>query len=84
VPLLRETRQLMLQSHRLFLEKGIEGLEERRKINGRLAAIKAQVAIGFPLNDAEVQDLQENISAKILAIHAIEQKAIAALQGAMA
>ncbi len=84
VPFLQETRQLMLQSHKLFLEKGNEGLEERVKINGRLAAIKAELAANFPLNDAAVQDLQASISAKILVIHDIEQKAIAALKDAMA
>ncbi len=84
VPLLQETRRLMLQSHRLFLEKGNEGLGERMEINGRLAAIKTKLAANFPLNDTEVQALQENISAKILAIHDIEQKAIAALKDAMA
>jgi hypothetical protein len=84
VPLLQETRQLMLQSHQLFLEKGNKSLAEREEINGRLAAIKAELAANSPLNDAEVQALQENISAKILAIHDIEQKAIAALQDAMA
>ncbi len=84
VPLFQKTRRLMLQSHRLFLEKGNAGLEERVEMNGRLAAIKAQIAADFPLNDTEVQALQENISAKTLAIHDIEQKAIAALKDAMA
>jgi hypothetical protein len=84
VPLLQETRRLLLDSHRLFLEKGNEGLAERVKINGRLAAIKAQIAGSFPLSESEVQALQQNIRAKILAIHDIEQKAIATLQDAMA
>jgi hypothetical protein len=84
VSLLQETRQLMLEKCHVFLEKGNAGLEERVKINGRLAAIKAQLATDFPLNDAEIQALQENIRTKILAIHDIEQKAIAALQDTMA
>lgn len=84
VPLLQETRQLMLESHRLFLEEGNEGLAKRVGVNGRLAAIKAELAASFPLNGAEVQELHENIRAHILAIHDIEQKAIAALKDAMA
>ena len=84
VPFLQETRQLMLQSHKLFLEKGNKGLAERVGINGRLAAIKTQLAADFPLNEAGVQELQANIRTRILAIRDIEQKAIAALQGAMA
>jgi hypothetical protein len=84
VLLLQETRQLMLESHRLFLEEGNEGLAKRVGVNGRLAAIKAELAANFPLNEAEVQELHENIRTHILAIHGIEQKAIAALKDAMA
>ncbi|MCB9420177.1 MAG: DUF4872 domain-containing protein [Ardenticatenaceae bacterium] len=84
IPLLQETHRLMLQSHRLFLEKRNEGLEERVKINGRLAAIKSQITADFPLNEAGVQALHENIRTHILAIHDVEQKAIAALKDTMA
>ena len=52
-------------------------------INGSLAAIKAQVATQFPLNDAEVRALQQNIRDHILAIHDIEKEAVTTLQDAM-
>jgi hypothetical protein len=83
VPLLQGTRQLMLQNHQLFLEKGNKSLAEREEINGRLAAIKAQIADNFPLNESEVQALQQNIRGHILTIHDIEKEAITALQLAM-
>lgn len=82
-PLLRETRQLMLQNHRLFLEQGNKSLAERVAINGRLAAIKAQIATDFPLNESEVRALHQNIRDHVLAIHNIEKEAITALQDAM-
>jgi hypothetical protein len=83
VALLQEARQLLLKGHRLFIEKGNEGLAERVEINGRLAAIKAKISAEFPLNDAEVQTLQESIREQILTIHDIEYEAIMALQGVM-
>ena len=83
VPLLQETRQLMLKSHQLFLEKGNEGLAERVEINGRLTTIKAELTNDFPLNEAEVQAMRENIRTHILKIHDIEQEAILALQAVM-
>ena len=83
-PLLQETRQLILKGHKLFIEKGNDGLTERVQINGRLDAIKAELATDFPLDEAGVLALQENIRAKILTIHDIEQKAIADLKDAMA
>jgi F0F1-type ATP synthase delta subunit len=83
IPLFAETRRLMLRKHRLFLEQGNAALPEIQEINLRLKAIKAEVTTNFPLNQAEVATLQENLREHVLKVHDIEQEAIKILQGAM-
>jgi hypothetical protein len=79
----RETRELMRQRQRLFLERGNVALDEVRQIEQRLAAIKAEITAGFPLDAAGVQAMRQNIANHVLAIHDIEQEAVAALKAAM-
>lgn len=80
VPPFKETRELMLAKHNSFLTQGIAALEEIHAINARLSKIKSEVAADFPLDTAGVQDLQQNLRDKILAIHDIEEQAISSLQ----
>lgn len=82
-PILRETRQLLLRRHRLFLENGGAALEEMRKIDQRLEEIKLQVASNFPLDSGGVIRLREELSEQIIHIYDIEKEAIEALQQAM-
>jgi hypothetical protein len=79
----RETRELMRQRQRLFLERGSVALDEVRQIEQRLVAIKAEITAGFPLDAAGVQAMRQNIANHVLAIHDIEQEAVAALKAAM-
>ena len=81
--MLGETRRLMLQKHRRFLEQGSPALEEMRTIDTRLAEIKAQVTEEFPLTDGEARALREALSQQVMRIHDIEAKAVEALQSAM-
>lgn len=82
-PLLGEARRLMLRKYRLFLEQGGAALPERLSITRRLDEIKAAAAADFPLTQAEVVDLRQNLRTHILQIHDIEKEAIAQLQNAM-
>lgn len=84
VPTFKETRELMLRRHRLFIEKGGEALPQIKQINTRLDAIKARVAKDFPLSASEVTTMRENLRAHVLKIYDIEREAHAALQAAMA
>lgn len=84
IPAFKETRELMLHQHRLFIDKGGEALPQIRQINTRLDAIKAQVGKDFPLSPAEVVALRENLRTHVLKIHDIEKQAHAALETAMA
>jgi hypothetical protein len=78
-----ETRRLMLRRHRLFLELGSAALEDIQQVNARLREIKAQVSANFPLDDAGVVAMREDISRYVMRIHDIEMEAIEALQSAM-
>ena len=79
----KETRELMLRKHRLFLEKGGQALAAIRQINTRLNEIKNEVASDFSLNEAEIVAMRENLQAHVLKIHDLEQEAIQMLQEAM-
>jgi hypothetical protein len=83
VPLLGETRRLLLQRHRVFLEQGTAGAEDIRRLDAQLAALKKQVHVEFPLDENGVTTLRENISSHVLQIHDIEKEAVEALQAAM-
>ena len=84
VPPFQETRELMLRKHTLFLEEGVQALAAISQINARLDEIKTQVASNFPLNEAEIVAMRENLYAHVLKIHDVEQEAIVMLQEAMA
>ena len=83
VPLLGETRRLLLQRHRMFIDRGMSALEDIQQVDARLAALKGQAAADFPLDAAGVMEMRENISRHVLEIHDIEKEAVEALQAAM-
>lgn len=80
VPLFKETRELMLTKHRLFLENGNSALDEIHQIGDRLTEIKTQMGEDFPLNSSQTSALRETIAEKIITVHDIEFEAIQELQ----
>ncbi len=83
VPLFKETRELMLEKHHMFLEKGNSAFDEIHRIGDRLAEIKQQVSEDFPLNSSEASDLRASIADKITAVHNIEWDAVKDLKAIM-
>jgi hypothetical protein len=81
IPLFKETRQWMLRKHRLFLEQGNAALI--RQLNTRLDELKTEIVALFPLNNAEVVALREDLRVRILKIHDLELEAVKMLQTAM-
>ncbi len=81
---LRETRELMLKRHRIFLDKGSAALPEIRQIDVRLKEIKNQVDDDFPLDEGGVVALREQVAGQLLDICAIEEQAVNTLRDAMA
>jgi hypothetical protein len=84
VPLLGETRRLILERHHLFLNRGSAALEDLRALDDRLATLKQRAADEFPLDAAGVIALREGISQQVLQLHDTEKEAIEALQTALA
>jgi len=80
VPPFKETKQLATKKRTLFEKKGAAARDETQAINARLAEIKSQVEKAFPMSEAEVQDLLADLRQRVLAIHAVEEKAVEALQ----
>jgi hypothetical protein len=79
-----EARRLVLRRRDAFLNQGGEAIEEMRSINARLVEIRAAMDTDFPLDEAGAVRLREDIAAHVLQVHDIEQRAVAAMQAAMA
>ena len=79
VPLLKETRELMLEKHHLFLDRGNQSLSKVQEINERLAEIKLLVSDDFPLSEEEAADLRADLRDRVLKLLDIERDAISEL-----
>lgn len=79
----RKTRQLMLRRRQLFLDQGNEALAEMQQIDTRLDELKAEITDSFPLDQAGVETMRENIADHVMAIHDVEKEAVTALRQAM-
>lgn len=81
IPLLGETRQLMLKKHHLFIEHGASKLDQILEINVRLSEMRKIVEEEFPLTQSQVEDLRSDIADKVRAVQDIEIGAIESLTG---
>ncbi len=83
IPTFKETRNLMLRKHRLFLDQGNAAQSAIQQINTRLEEIKDEVTSDFPLTESQVAAMRESLRTHVLKIHDIEQEAVNMLQEAM-
>jgi hypothetical protein len=83
VKLFKETKDLMLERHHLFLEKGISALDRIHEIDDQLEAVKTQVIEAFPLDTIQSNELKTSIAEKVLIIRDIEIDAIDDLKAAV-
>ncbi len=83
IPLLKETRELRVHKHQLFLSQGNAALPTIYEINTRLDEIRTIVSEDFPMSEAEVVEFRENLSEHVMGIHDIEENAVGLLQAAM-
>lgn len=83
VPLLKETRELLVGSDRLFREQGAASLPQRREISARLDALSAEAQTNFPLDESQAADLRASLREHVLKIHDVEREAVAVLKDAV-
>ncbi len=84
VPLLHETRTLLLRRRDSFVAQGNGAVVEMKQIDGRLQAIQNEAEADFPLTAAEVTTLCHTIAEHVLRVHDIETEAVALLKSALA
>ncbi|MBK8431282.1 MAG: hypothetical protein IPL28_08325 [Chloroflexi bacterium] len=84
VPLLHETRTLLLRRRDSFVAQGNGAVAEMKQIDGRLQAIHNEAEANFPLTAAEVTTLCHTIAEHVLRVHDIETEAVALLKAALA
>lgn len=80
IPLLKETRELMLNKHTLFLNNGLSALDQMIEINKRLSTIYRIIPDEFSLTASQAAELHGEIADKVMQIHTIEFEAINNLQ----
>ncbi|MFW6182662.1 MAG: BtrH N-terminal domain-containing protein [Chloroflexota bacterium] len=84
IPAFAETRLLMRRRHKLFLERGNDGLPEIQSIDSRLAHVRKQMESQFPLDEAQATTFCQRLAGHVMEIHDIERQAIEPLQAALA
>lgn len=80
VPQFKETRDLMLEKHNLFLAKGNAALGEINQKNERLEELKTEMDKAFPLSNAQSGYVRESIAEQIRVVRDIELDAVRDLQ----
>lgn len=80
VPLLAETRELLLQRDFAFRERGPAAQAEMEAARDRLADIAGEVEASFPLRAGEVDALLADLAAQLRAVCAAEERAARALR----
>lgn len=83
VPMLSESKKLIRQRNRLFVEQGEAALPDMKKINVRLRELLKASETGFPLSLSQAAELRAKLRELILKISAVEQQAVDLLQSAI-
>lgn len=79
IPLLRETKELLLQRNHLFSETGTKASTDLKQISKKIFQNKKEAAVNFPLTNSDTLDLLNEMKKIILDIHAKEKIAIETL-----
>jgi hypothetical protein len=83
VPLFAETRNLILESHDLFLKQGFSSHLQRVEMQARQDAIRNEMETQFPLDSGASRSYLENLRQAVLDLGALEAAAVERLQDAM-
>ena len=83
VPMLGESKKLIRQRHRLFVERGEAALPDIKKINSRLRELLKASETGLPLSQSQAAELRSNLRELVLKISEVEQQGVDLLQSAI-
>lgn len=79
-PVLERMRAIMERKAALFTTQGRAAQPELEALEGELWGLKAGAVAGFPLDETATRALLENLRQAVLAVHEVEQEAVAALE----
>lgn len=84
IPPFAQGRRLMWRRHECFIQQGNAALGEIQEIDAQLAQLRRSMRHDFPLTEAEVVAVREQIAQQVLRIHDLEEAAILAIKEVMA
>ncbi|MCL4253403.1 MAG: hypothetical protein KJ043_06455, partial [Anaerolineae bacterium] len=84
VPMLKKAREYSDIKAESFIENGNLAVDEMKRCEAQLSALKKQSETDFPMTSAEIADLRTEIRRHVLMVHDAEQEAVLALKTAMA
>ena len=84
VPMLKKAREYIDIKHESFVETGTAALPEMIECTQKLDALKTESEQDFPMTDAEISDLRDELYRHVTIVHEAEEEAIMALKSVMA
>ena len=83
-PLLKDVRECIDRKTGLFIEQGAAKLDTIIEYNQKLENLKTQSESDFPMTDAEIGDLRDEIRSQVRTVRDVEEEAVLALKAAIA
>lgn len=83
LPLLRRTRELIIQAERLFLDQGTSAIPDMEKIRSDQALLHEEALSDFPLDKSQSQDLLDGLHERLVKIVKVEEEAVLLLKSCM-
>jgi hypothetical protein len=79
----RALRAAITDRHNRFLDQGGAAVDELRRLDAEIEAIKARAETDFPLDESALPAFLDTVSGQIRKLHNVEEGAVRALQEAM-
>lgn len=76
VSLFMETRNLILEKHKIFIEEGSSAQGDMLGIKNRLSELKVSIGEDFPVSEAQAKEMRIEIADSVMNVMRIEELAI--------
>lgn len=83
VPLLKKVREYIDMKHEAFIEKGTAATDEMLDYTKKLETLKIEAEHDFPMTEAEVSDLRDELYRHVTIVREAEEDAVMALKAVM-